>query len=191
MHNPLQTGLQNEMYERYFVALIPPENVVEKITELKAIACEKFGTCAALKSPPHITLHMPFRWKKKKEKELFSFLEDFTFHETLSTLQLLRFDHFGKRVIFLAVEKNVSLINLQHSLAKEMRKQLGLVNNSYKNQGFHPHLTIAFRDLKKSVFDEAYDYFKGLDICFQYNIDELTLLKHDGKKWEAYRKFSL
>ncbi|MGB3464746.1 MAG: 2'-5' RNA ligase family protein, partial [Cyclobacteriaceae bacterium] len=117
-------------YERYFVAIIPPKHIAEQIHLLKVAACERFGSCAALKSPPHITLHMPFRWKNKKENELIRFFEQFKFGHTPAEIVLRGIDHFGNRVIYLSVEKNPTLSNLQNTLTGDMRKRLGLINAS-------------------------------------------------------------
>ena len=52
--------------DRYFIALIPPEPLFTQIHQLKIYCSEAFGSKAALRSPPHLTLHMPFEWTSKK-----------------------------------------------------------------------------------------------------------------------------
>ena len=42
-----------------------------------------------------------------------------------------------------------------------------MFNQSDNLRGFHPHITIAFRDLKKQVFHKAWEEFKDK----KYNID--------------------
>lgn len=182
---------EKQIYDRYFVGVIPPRKESEQINLLKQISCEKFNSCAALKSPPHITLHMPFRWKKGKEAQLSSYFENFRFEKKSIPISLRSVDHFGQRVIFLKVEDHSDLTSLQRKLAGEMRKNLNLLNHSYKDRGFHPHLTIAFRDLKKHIFEEAYGYFSSLHITYDFRIRDIALLKHNGDKWEDYQRFPL
>ena len=54
----------------YFIAIIPPSPIFEQASELKNHFMQQYQSKAALNSPPHITLHMPFEWKEKKEEEL-------------------------------------------------------------------------------------------------------------------------
>ena len=55
---------------RYFLAIIPPTSLNEKILEIKTYFRDQYYCKAPLRSPGHITLHMPFIFKLKKENEL-------------------------------------------------------------------------------------------------------------------------
>ena len=57
-------AIKHEKRKQYFVALIPPSPVYEEAQALKEYFREKYNSKAALNSPPHITLHMPFFWKE-------------------------------------------------------------------------------------------------------------------------------
>ena len=174
---------------RFFLAIIPPEPVYTVIDQYKNEACEKFNTCAALNSPPHITLFMPFSWKEKRIERLHQALENFSSSSAQLTIEVRSVGQFGERVIFLAPSYNSELLSLQASLAKTVRRELNLLNANYKDRGFHPHITIAFRDLKKQFFDEAYAYFDNKTIDLSFTVSNFSLLKHNGKKWEDYQRF--
>ena len=58
----------------YFLAIVPPQKVQAEVTQLKVLIAERFNSKHALKSPPHITLHMPFKWKDSKKEQLKSAL---------------------------------------------------------------------------------------------------------------------
>mgnify|MGYP001799567049 CR=1 FL=1 len=175
---------------RYFLAIVPPAPVLSAVGDLKEQACQLFNSCAALRSPPHITLHMPFLWKDKKVEKLYQVLSEFSTDVSLLDIRLRKFGHFGERVIFLEPEANDGLLMLQKDLAKAARTQLNLLNAGYKDRGFHPHMTIAFRDLKKQVFQEAYQHFAQKKIDLQFQVQDFSLLKHDGKKWHDFQRFS-
>lgn len=180
----------NNDSDLYFVAIVPPEPLLNSLAEMKVVACNQFNSCAALNSPPHITLHMPFRWKRKKEDRLFQFFESFQSEVDAIPISIDGVDHFDDRVIFLSISPNESLFSLQSSLVKSMKKSLNLFNAQYKDKAFHPHITIAFRDLKKQYFQEAYTHFKELNHQNQFNSTGFTLLKHDGKKWQNFRQYN-
>ena len=66
---------------RYFLALVPPEPHFSKIMELKQEVAATFESKGALRSPPHITLQMPFLWKESKRQLLYDHLAEFKFPE--------------------------------------------------------------------------------------------------------------
>jgi 2'-5' RNA ligase len=57
-------------------------------------------------------------------------------------------------------------------------------------RGFHPHVTVAFRDLKKPKFYELKADFSAKKIEGKFNCVNFSLLKLE-KKWEEIRSFSL
>ena len=176
-------------FDLYFVAIIPPEPLVSKIREMKLVACHNFQSCAAMKSPPHITLHMPFRWKKKKEEKLFTFFKEFQADVSAFKVEVNGVDHFGDRVIYLSIAANSMMMHLQSTLVKSMKRELNLFNAQYKGKAFHPHITLAFRDLKKHHFEPAISHFKSMGLLESFQSDCYTLLKHDGNQWHSFREY--
>lgn len=174
----------------YFIAIIPDQKVRDEITSLKHEAAEKFDSKAALRSPPHITLHMPFRWKDAKQEVLLAKLQQFRFPSYPLKVELKNFAFFPPRVVYINVEKSEMLGQLQNQLTTHMRRELNIFNADYKDRAFHPHMTIAFRDLKKSRYTEAFDYYSNKNYEALFEINNICLLKHDGKKWDELRYFS-
>src|SRR5688572_29642786 len=102
--------------KQYFLAIVPPTPVFEEALELKHYFKERYNSKASLNSPPHITLHMPFRWKEEKEDELVEILNKFESGLRPFDLQLLNFNSFPPRVIFIDVVPNEQLVSLQKKL---------------------------------------------------------------------------
>ena len=175
----------------YFLAILPPKEIRDEVWEFKELAFEKFETKASLNSPAHITLHMPFKWKIKKEELLLSKLSEFSFGNFPFQVELNGFDFFSPRVIFINVGENSHLENLQKELSKYIRLELNIFNSDYKSRPYHPHMTIAFRDLKKSIFPLAEDYFSKKPYQANFSANQFSLLKHNGKEWEEFQKYSL
>ena len=67
------------------------------------------------------------------------------------------FGSFSPRVIFVRVDEKEQLTTLKRELEKYVSKNLGLLGGDYKNRGFTPHITVAFRDLKKPEFFKAWE----------------------------------
>lgn len=183
--------MTNKDTELYFIALLPSQEVSTTIRELKWEAKEHFGTQQAMKSPPHLTLHMPFKLKIGRESQLLDFLKQFAADYSPINVVTNGIGSFAPAVLFVDVLKNPDLDLIQHQLLVSMRANFQLFNGLYKDKAFHPHFTFAFRDLKKSKFPAAWEHFKDRPINFEMIIEDLTLLKHNGKTWDIYQQFPL
>lgn len=171
----------------YFIAVVPPANIQGQITDLKHLVKDRFGSGHALNAPPHITLHMPFKWKDKKVDHLLHFIQNINKQVEPFEVALKNFKFFEPRVVFIDVIENDALNSLQEKLVKMCRRDLKLDNGNYRDQPFHPHVTIAFRDLKKPQFYEARDFFKAQVANFEWTVENLELLKHDGMRWQIHK----
>jgi len=174
---------------KYLIALIPPSPLLEEIQLLKKYFKETYQSKASLNSPPHITLHMPFEWKDTKEEVLIAALGKFVSEKIHFELQLKDFSCFAPRVIYLNVVESESLRTLQSDLNTFCKTELNLFNARYRDLPFRPHMTLAFRDLKKEQFEKAWAEFKEKKFAGNFTIDKITLLKHDGKVWNPNAGF--
>jgi len=183
--------LREKKLKQYFIAVVPPSPVFEQALELKNYFKERYNSKASLNSPPHITLHMPFRWKEEKEHELSEALDKFESGISPFNLELFNFNSFPPRVIFIDVVPNELLNVLQKKLLRFCKRELNLFNADYKDQPFHPHLTLAFRDLKKSIFIEAWQEFQNKPYTAEFIVDRFALLKHNGREWKKLKDIIL
>lgn len=181
---------QNQDKSLYFIALVPDEPIYSEIWQLKEEVRGRFGSQAALRSPPHITLHMPFKWRVTKEEHLLTALMSLANNNHPFKLNLNGFGAFEPRVIYVEVEESNELTCLQKKIVKMASSEW----NIYPLPGsraFKPHLTIAFRDLRKAKFYEAWPEFKSRQYENSTLVNKLSLLKHNGKTWDVYKSFKL
>jgi 2'-5' RNA ligase len=181
----------NSDFQRYFLAIIPPQPVYDEAQVLKKYFKDNFNSKASLNSPPHITLHMPFRWKEKKEVLLIEKLNQFSTQQSPFLLSLDRFGAFAPRVIYLNVQANEQLLTFQKELERYCKISFQLFNANRLDQPFRPHLTLAFRDLKKEVFDHAWNSVRHQDFKRDWVVDSFYLLKSDGHVWHAFSEVVL
>jgi len=177
--------------KQYFLAVVPPSPIYEEALAMKNFFKDHYNSKASLNSPPHITLHMPFRWREDKENDLVEKLELFKAKLQPFVLGLRNFNSFPPRVIFIDVVPNEKLIELQRKLMKFCKKELNLFNAEYKDQPFHPHLTLAFRDLKKSIYAEAWQEFSKKQYTAEFLVNSISLLKHSGRVWQPFKEIAL
>jgi 2'-5' RNA ligase len=180
-----------QVRSRYFIAAIPPSPLLEQALTFKQYFRDNFHSKASLNSPPHITLHMPFEWRSDRENELVDALQRLSAQLKPAAVQLMNFGCFDPRVIFLSVVPSTELNSLQSDIRRFCKTELGLFNADYRDQPFHPHITLAFRDLKKPMFAKAWEEFKDKTFSGDFLTDRISLLKHDGKEWRVMKEFSL
>jgi 2'-5' RNA ligase len=173
---------------KYFIAIVLPDPAQGFALEIKNRLFEQYGLKGALRSPAHITLHRPFEWQQKKEQQLIGKLHDFP-NKPLLDITLKNYGAFEPRVLYLNVEVNAELTALHKQLTGYCKRELSLFNEDEDLRGFHPHVTIAFRDLKKPLFYELWKQYgkEKFEMAFQAN--GFSLLKlHE--KWEVIENFT-
>lgn len=177
--------------KQYFIAIIPPSPVFDEALELKEYFARNYQSKAALNSPPHITLHMPFLWHGEKETKLVTKLQDFASQCDPIKVCLDNFASFPPRVIFMNVTESDALDEMQKELHRFFKQELDIFNANYRELPFHPHLTLAFRDLKKPQYHLAWEEFSKKEFKAEFMADKIALLKHNGKSWDVLKEFPL
>jgi len=175
--------------ELFFIALLPPAEIQAEITEIKQYFAQNYNSSHALKSPPHITLYPPFKWVTENLPTLEQTLAEFTASYAPVGIILDGFGKFSTRVIFVEPLKTTELIAVQANLITYLESYLGLVDENSKTKTFNPHMTVAFKDLKRQAFKAAWPEFRDRQFQVNFTADCLTLLIHNGQRWNIHRKF--
>jgi len=170
----------------FFIAIVPEEPLYSMIMNIKESFAKDYDSKAALRSPPHITLHMPFKLSLEKAGKLKLRLVEVLLNFSPFEVKLKNYGSFPHKVIFIQVMESESLTNLHSIIKRVMRTEFNFLNQDYKNQGFHPHITVAFRDMKKQEFNKAWEKFGVKNFEDQFACNSVFLLKHTGKIWEKY-----
>lgn len=177
-------------FNKYFVAITPTGEIQDKATGLKLQLKEKFNLKYALKSPAHITLKMPFLWNEGKEKILISRFTEFFLEYSPFTIKLGGIGKFGKRVVFLKVEKQVNLLDLQKNLAHFCKTQCNL-KLELSDYAFNPHMTLAFKDVKERFFEDYILFLKSIGFMQNMEVYEVALLRKEEREWQVCHRFHL
>ncbi len=174
--------------QKYFLAILPPEDFRKEVEGLKQEIKEKFGIKYALKSPAHITVKMPFSYNEAKEVKLFGQLEQFCSGQHPFDLFIRGKDSFGRRVVFLDVEKQERLELFQQQLKEYCKRDLKMVSE-LSDRNFHPHMTVAFKDMKPRYFEEVMKLVGEKKLSCRFEVSRLSLLKRVLGKWEIWKEF--
>ncbi|MCY7358492.1 MAG: 2'-5' RNA ligase family protein [Rudanella sp.] len=179
-----QPGKQANAEQLYFIGLLPPEPIQQEVTAFKQQALERFGAGHALTSPPHVPLIPPFRSTRPD----FSALSEFADAQSTFDLRLTGFNRFDQKVLFVEVDANNELVALQKELELYVHYYLGVVPDY---QPYHPHMTVAFKDLKRPIFPQAWAYFSEQTYQRSFTANALSLFKYNGKTWEVMQEWGL
>lgn len=174
--------------ELFFIGICPPNPLKEDIHGLKVEIGQKYNTKGAFRSSAHITLQMPFKLGIKKLNTLRADLERFAQEIKYFDIVLKGFGAFEPRVVFIGVSENEKLQELHHDLETVLKKHQ-IFNSTHKNRGFHPHITVAFRDLKKKDFYLLWNEVSNKEFDKSFSAEGLTLFKHNGVSWDEYDFF--
>lgn len=175
----------NQSKSRFFIALLPPLEIQDYVNQIKQHFAENYASRGAQRSPPHITLQPPFEWLPEQVPVLEESLSRFAKERESVPVTLSGFGAFPPRVIYINVLKTQELLALQTDLMAHLESNLGIVDQVARTRAFSPHMTVAFRDLTRQNFKAAWPEFQHRQLQFEFPADCLTLLLHDGKRWNV------
>ncbi|MGZ3837311.1 MAG: 2'-5' RNA ligase family protein [Flavisolibacter sp.] len=170
--------------ELYFVAILLPRELDEKILAYKKRLWESFGCQVGLRSPAHITIIPPFRIEEEKEDVLTGALEAISQLLAPFPVMTRNFSSFPPRTIFIDVEKTEALEGVKY-LADAYVSQHPEWPIPLDPRPFHPHITLATRDLSRKDFHLAWKWFENAVFREAWLARGLSLLKHREKKWDV------
>lgn len=174
----------------YFIAIVPPEPFRNQAWKLKEHFRDRYNSKASLNSPPHITLFPPFKLVKE-EQELVEALKDIAANFNPFMVSLENFGAFPPRVIFIDVLRNPRMDLLQQKIKKIIPEFAQKDPKLNQDRPFHPHMTLAFRDLSKEDFKKAWQEFKEEELSYSWEAESFTLLRHNGNRWEEKQEIEL
>jgi 2'-5' RNA ligase len=167
----------------YFIAIVLPPDLNEKVLHWKNYMKEKYDCNTGLKSPAHITLVPPF-WLDPQKEDLL--LEDFrqlrSFEPFIAHTN--NFSAFKPKTIFIAVAPNKQLHDLKMAVDHFFSNRTAYSVKT-DSRPFHPHITIATRDLYKKDFYLAWPFFEGKKLEETWLVDSISLLRHNKKNWDV------
>lgn len=170
----------------YFIAVVLPEELCEKVKAVSKDFAERFGSVKAFNNFPHITLIAPFRLEENLEDNLAQVFAELHLGNTSFEVFLKNFGCFPNRkqpVIFIKLENTIELLRLQKEIEDKMK---------FKPFGkFSPHLTVAYRDLSVENFQKAWREYERKIFEDSFLAERIGLFKHENKKWNLLKTIHL
>lgn len=173
----------------YFIAVIPPKEVSDRVQEIKYFFRDTYNAVAPLKSPAHITLQPPFSILETNESDYVERLAGFKFDKGKFEVTLKNFAAFAPRTIYIDVVTNGSLLELQKDLSYFLIEKSLITSDQVDRRPYKAHVTVANKDLKRHDFKTAWESFKPKSFEAGFEVSSFSLLKHNGRGWDIFETF--
>jgi len=170
--------------QMYFIAIVLPYLLNEKVLKYKNVMLEKYNCKVGLKSPAHITLVPPFWMEEEKESRLVSDLDNVSEQLQSFLVSTNNFSAFKPRTIFIEPVVTNELTRAKQAVDAFFEDN-SLYNIKIETRPFHPHITIATRDLYKKSFYEIWPWFAEKEFREEWVAEGISILKHNKKNWDV------
>jgi 2'-5' RNA ligase len=170
--------------QMYFIAIVLPPHLDEKVLKYKNLMFEKYNCKVGLKSPAHITLVPPFWMEEEKEEQLINDINLLSSHFHSFNIATYDFSAFKPRTIFIAPQPNDELDKVKEGM-DDFFKNNSFYNIKIDTRLFHPHITIATRDLYKKSFFEIWPWFAEKKFSEEWTAEGISILRHNKKNWDV------
>jgi 2'-5' RNA ligase len=166
----------------YFIAIVLPGELNKKIKRWKEYMNEKYSCNVSLRSPAHITLLPPCWLHEENEGQLIKDMDSFCKTEQPFNVATHNFGAFKPKTLFIDIADNNNLAGLK----KRVDEFFSTTQHQFKfdTRPFHPHITIATRDLHKKDFHEAWAFFESKKFMEEWKVTGLSLLRHNSVNWD-------
>ena len=166
------------------MAIVLPKDLNKEVLQYKQYMLDKHNCKVGLKSPAHLTIIPPYWMHREKEQKMLDQLNTLCDQEKDFLITTKNFSAFKPRTIFIDVIVDEKLKRFKTTVDNffTAHKEYGA---KIETRPFHPHITIATRDLYKKSFAEAWTYFEALEFEATFNAGGLSILRHNGRNWDV------
>lgn len=162
------------MKKLYFIAIYPPQQIIDEVKIFKQDLALNYNNSKALKNDAHITLFPPFSREIELEEDIHIAFQKIDTTISPFEITLNGFDGFPNKnpVLFVKPENNDYLTELYNRVKQHF---------NFIRYNFNPHITVGYRDLSFDNYLKALDIYKNQEYKTKFLVDKITLLRHDGK----------
>ena len=174
------------MQQTHFLGVLPPEELACRLEGCRRYMKETYGCKSGYGTPIHATLVPPFCLPEEySTKDLVAAMEEHVLplgNHLKFTSQVKGFDAFGDRTIFARVLEDKRWSVLRDRVLAAVLQHAP--NCARKDRSpFHPHLTVANRDIPAGVSTDALKVLNELRLTATFSVDNVTIFERQGGSW--------
>jgi len=149
-----------------------------------------FGSKHALQTPPHITIIPPIAIPADEESIIRKLAEKISQLSKPFTLEINGYGSFRPRVVFMRVLDSALLTKLHFDWRKELNQALPHTLDKYPERPYHPHMTLAHRDVTPIQFKNIWNHYRDLEYKTEFEVTGFWILKHNQSGWQKEIDFN-
>lgn len=164
------------MKKYYFIAVYPPQQIIDEVKIFKQDLAVHYENSKALKNDAHITLFPPFTREEELENDIHAAFQKIDTKISPFEIELNGFGSFGNSknpVIFVQPEPNENLKELHMKVRERF---------NFKSYSFNPHMTVGYKNLSYENYLKAWEVYKDKEYKTKFLVDKILLLRND-QKW--------
>ncbi|WP_431610481.1 2'-5' RNA ligase family protein [Chryseobacterium sp. 'Rf worker isolate 10'] len=161
------------MKKMYFIAIYPPQEIIEEVKVFKKDLAIYYANSKALKNEAHITLFPPFSRELELESDIHTAFQKINTEMTPFEIELNGFGSFPNPknpVLYVQPTENLYLTELYQRVKQQF---------NFGKYSFHPHMTVGYRNLTWENYLKAWDKYKAKEYKTKFLVDEILLLRHE------------
>lgn len=163
------------MKKMYFIAVYPPQEIIDEIRIFKKDLALHYDNSKALNNDAHITLFPPFSREAELENDIHTAFQKidtdlFPFEITLNGFG--SFPNTKNPVLYVKPEASEHLKILHQNVIRQF---------TFNKRSFTPHMTVGYRNLTYDNYLKAWKVYQKKEYKTRFLVDRILLLRHDGK----------
>ena len=166
------------------IAIVLPEPLFSFVRDQQNFIAEKWDCRHALRTPPHITIIPPLAITPEEINGLQEIAGEVAAKCNSFSLAVKGYGAFKPRVIFIKPELPPGLSDLYQNWRDALMKTFPHVLGKYPDKPYHPHITLAHRDVDRKQFDEMWNLYENKKIDISIEINQFCILGHGKNGWE-------
>jgi 2'-5' RNA ligase len=176
---------------RFWVGVILPKKISNEMLKIQKKISEKYETHHDLESKigPHFTIIYQENVNEKDFKKIEKVVKEISKKTEPFKAEIKGIRRFYKnRVIYAKVAKSKELNNLHKKLSYKLRKfgKIRLLRL------FTPHITLAYKDITKENYREAFKEFRNKKIFYVFELNRIYIGKaKSSQRIKLFKSFKL
>jgi 2'-5' RNA ligase len=172
------------------IALLPPKEISDMVRAEQLLIAERWGPKHAMRTPPHLTLIPPLAVNANSFNTIKRIATEIAASAQSFPLQLKGFGAFKPRVVFIHPIITSELQSLYRQWRDALEAELPELLDRYPDRPYHPHLTLAHRDVYAEQFTSMWCHYQGQSFDASFDVNSFHILHHGREGWEPEIEFS-
>lgn len=170
----------------FYFSILLPGDLSTRVKAFQLDFARRFQSERALRQWPHITVIPPFKMALSRFQQLEDRVQEVQVKSDKFTIDLKDFGAFPKRVIFIEPVFQPQLFVLNERLNEKIED---IIDSQRDYREYHPHVTLAYRDLSEDHFEAAWKEYSRMKFEASFSVSSVFLMKMEEGRWKVEKEY--